>query len=412
MLRRERLVGAHRAVLRRLVELSPRVGESRLGVFWAEPFGESWASRVVDAFEEPVRIGLGPDPTTAYAAARYTKSVLEVRPREARSFLDRSPITVLELSERVRRALASLGIRRVGELRAFDPTSLAMRLGPEVADAWHRADGDDPRGPRFTRPHDPEEAELEVEEAVEDRATLIRLLEPMVKTLAHRARDRDRAIVELRLRLDGSSSGAESRRVKDSHTRARNRHRSGTEITLRSGAPTTDPEALVRGLEIKLHALDRVGSVRRIFLHGSSVAHPRASGSLLGPSPAGLRSAVVQRLRDSLGKDAVRRATALDSSNWSSSARWVEPNVEVVARSPWPWRRPAQPVKVHGRSVRIGGRRRRIVGLGRRQRISRPWWDGASFPTTEVCAWAELEGPMLVLLREVGGGWEVIGWLD
>lgn len=412
LLRRERLVAAHRAVLRRLVELSPRVGESRLSVFWAEPFGDGWAHRVADAFAQPLRIGIGPDATTAYAAARYTKSILEVHPSEARSFLDRSPITVLELPARTRRALASLGIRRVGELRAFDPTSLAMRLGPEVAEAWHRADGNDPRGPRFARPREPEEAQLELDEAVDDLGALIRLLGPMASSLATGARERDRAIVELRLRLDAGAHSTHDRRQKDSHTRARNRHGSGTEIVFRTASPTTDSAVLVRGIASKLDALDRIGEVRQISLRSATVDQPRETESLLAPSPAGLRQAALARLKDRLGADALKRASALDTSDWSRRAQWVDLHVDPRPAPPWPFRRPRTPVRADDGAVQVAGRIRKVIRIGRRERISRPWWDGRAFPATEVCAWAEVEGPILVLLRESAGGWEVVGWLD
>lgn len=400
-----------RRVLRRLVELSPRVSVSRLAVFWAEPFGSHWPNRVCDAFDQPVRVGLGPDATTAYAAACCTQSVLEVAPQEARTFLDRSPIAVLELRSSTRRALAALGIRRVGELRAFDPTSLAMRMGPEVAAAWHRAEGNDPRGPRFSRLRDPNEASLELDEPVSDHAALFAWIDPMVVQLVGRIRDRDHALVEVRLRLDPTDRG-DAKRIKDSHTRARNRHASGHEVQIRFGSPVVSAEPLVRALHTKLEAGGQWGEVRHIALFATTVLSPRQTESLLGPTREGAQSTLLGRFRERLGSDAVRRPFPRDATHRLRSASWSKSDPQPPDSPRWPWRELPKPVPVRDRRVELGGRVRRVLNVGRAERVSRPWWDGQAFPSTVVCAWAEVEGPVLVLLRQTASGWELIGWLD
>jgi len=58
----------------------------------------------------------------------------------------------------------------------------------------------------------------------------------------------------------------------------------------------------------------------------------------------------------------------------------------------------------------------RVIRLGRVERVTPPWWDTGT-KRVELLAWAELEGPLLVLLRarvnvECDDEWEVIAWVD
>jgi hypothetical protein len=57
-----------------------------------------------------------------------------------------------------------------------------------------------------------------------------------------------------------------------------------------------------------------------------------------------------------------------------------------------------------------------VLRLSRVERVTPPWWiDGT--PRVVLSAWAELEGPMLVLLygrcsSECDDAWEAVAWVD
>jgi len=63
----------------------------------------------------------------------------------------------------------------------------------------------------------------------------------------------------------------------------------------------------------------------------------------------------------------------------------------------------------------VAGRRRRVLELGRVERALAPWWHTGAL-RVERLAWAEVDGPMLVLLRERRDVrphvWEAVAWVD
>ncbi|MFW6023667.1 MAG: hypothetical protein ACOC9O_02875, partial [Myxococcota bacterium] len=81
-----------------------------------------------------------------------------------------------------------------------------------------------------------------------------------------------------------------------------------------------------------------------------------------------------------------------------------------------PWRRLERPAPVVDGRVQVGGRWRRVRKVGRVERVGAPWWEDGE-QRVSLVAWAELEGPLLVLMHArcstgCDDRWEVLAWLD
>ncbi len=420
-----RIRRARRWVVARLLELSPRVTADsprkarspvqtpHLTRFWAEPHQhdrgwQTWASSVRGALRRlaPVSIGVGPDATTAFAAACPLREGSRVVSRsEARDFLDRAPLDVLDIGQKAKGTLATLGVRTVGELRLFDVGSLAVRFGAEVAEARRRAEGRDVRGPRRGGRPLQNEVQVTLDDPITRRRELDFLLRPAVDRLARRIRNADRGITELRLRL--RLCEAEDAR-----------------IDVAFGEPCVSPSLLMELLAVRLDRAQALAPIRGFTLRAhATVPHARQSESMphAGCSAADPRVAVA-RIQSRLGSDSVKRATRVERSHPLARAAWVVERLDgapfdPVAGEALPWRTLDQPEPLREGFVRVAGQRRRVVRLSRVERVSRPCWSGEHDALTELIAWAELEGPVPAIVRgRFAPGredrWEVIAWLD
>ena len=422
----------HRAVAA-LLRVTPRVRADGPARFWAEPLarggdeGRDWAARAGRILEElrPVGVGLGPNATVAYAAARAVREgVHHVSADEADAFLAAAPLEVLEVGGEARAILASLGVRTVGQLRRLDPVSLGMRFGPTLADAWRRAEGFDPRGPTTPRLTPEDAVALDFDDPIDRLDALAFLLGPAVERLARAVRQRDQGVVELELRLRVAPPAAPI------EERA---------LVVRCGEPLADPRPLLELLRTRLERerlpAPAIGLRLRV---AHAVPHARRSESLPhgAPTPAaGAREVALERIRARLGPGTVRRASRVEVGPMLERARWspesdhdgedappADPGrldgapFDPVPGEALPWRRLPTPARVVDGTAEVAGRRRRVLRLSRVERARGPWWRGD--PTvTELVAWAELEGPLLALLRgrfEEGrpDAWEVVAWLD
>ncbi len=408
-----RLAKARRSVLATLLRCSPRASEAGDTRFWAEPFAEdrswsSWGERVRQALHRlsPVSVGIGPDATVAFAAAcSRAEGVRYLASTDARAFLDAAPLEVLELSKEVRQLLASLGVRTIEQLRAFDATSLGARFGPPVAEALRRAQGDDPRGPRSLSLSEGDRAVIELDEPIVDRSALVFLLTPALERLSGRLRSRDRGVTALRLRL---LCGQEEVRC-----------------LARCGEPSTDPRTLLTLLRAHLEHLQIPGPISRAVLEvDDSVPYARRTEPMPHGPPAersDAREVALARLRSRLGEAAVRQATRSEYGHPLERARWIGERLDGAPFDPvpgeaLPWRRLEPPVRLVQGCATIAGRQRRVLRLSRVERAVRPWWHGDG-DATELLAWAELEGPLVALLlgrfsHTQQDAWEVVAWLD
>ncbi|MCC6875127.1 MAG: hypothetical protein IT378_12540 [Sandaracinaceae bacterium] len=371
----------------RLLRVTPRIAPDGPGRFWVEPLdNETWIDDLRSAIAElgPARVGVGPFACAAFAAARLDAG----RVAEPRALLGSQGLEVLELGKPARRALASLGVRRVGALLALRPSELGARLGPEVAAAWHRASGADPRGPTTPRLPDAPEVAIELEDPITDLEPLLFVLRAASERLLARARARGEGIAGASVSLDA-------------HV-----------VRLRASHPIGDATTLSTLIRAHLERETLAAPVDRIGLRaeahgplgsrtGSLWPHERAR------DPAA-HAVALERLRNRFGAGAVARAEPVPAESALSRARWTELAPERRGAA-LPWR--AARAKVHTGRVTLAGRERRIVRIGIVEQAIAPWWETGSL-VTERLAWAELEGPLLALLRAGEGCWEVVAWID
>jgi protein ImuB len=405
-----RIARAQREVVERLLGVSPRIAVGGVERFWVEPVVgargslEAWCEEATERLIEhrPVTIGVGPTATVAYAAARSVRRGFCVIPGgAAQGFLDEAPLEVLGIGGEALDVLASLGIRRVRELRALDPVSLGMRFGPEVAEARRRAEGYDLRRPLTPRAEDEARVELALEDPIEDHSALLFLLRPAAERLLGALRARDLGALEVRLELGLGRGGA------------------AVVLTVRTASPLDDERMLLELLRTRLdHARLRAPVVGLVL--GISATAPLGArtqpllGEMKRRDPAA-RDVTLARLRSRFGEGAVRRAERVETGAVLGRARFLAEG-EPRRGEALPFRRLIEPAPIENGKVFLEGRVRRVVRLSRVEQSTPTWWeDGVQ--RLEMTAWAELEGPLLVLLRARVGDdcddlWEVVAFVD
>ncbi|MEM1418507.1 MAG: hypothetical protein AAGH15_26670, partial [Myxococcota bacterium] len=130
---------------------------------------------------------------------------------------------------------------------------------------------------------------------------------------------------------------------------------------------------------------------------------------------------------------APRRAVPVERGHPLERARWErfgrdrldastpggDPDRFEPASGGIPWRRVEPPAPVRNGALTLAGRRRRVLRLSRVERATPGWWDAAAPEehVVELLAWAELEGPVLALLRAAFADgaedrWEAVAYLD
>ncbi|MFW6052029.1 MAG: Y-family DNA polymerase [Myxococcota bacterium] len=421
---RRHLVEEQRRVVERLLHVTPRITTAGADRFWVEPLvvgraRHGWDHRAFEIFGRdvarvvdghgPVSVGIGPTATVAWAAACSLDAGHGghrfVLPDAASTFLDEAPLEVLEIDGEALDILASLGIRRVGELRALDPVSLGMRFGPAVADARRRADGHDPRGPRTAPPTVRNEVCIELDDEVDGVEPLLFLLQPAADQLTRMLRRRDQGAVHVRLELGLTG-----------------RPPTGHALEVRTAAPLTRGRTLLELLRTRLERTRLTAPAHRIRLEAMATA-PLSDRTppLLRTRPRrdpDAQEVALDRLRNRLGETSVRRAERVETGAVLERARWMfARECGASARGDaMPWRRLDSPVPVVDGRARVAGRWRRVCKVGRVERAGAPWWDDGEHRVSLV-AWAELEGPLLVLMHARCGTdcddrWEVLAWVD
>lgn len=415
----ERMAEARRGLVARLLHHTPRVAAAGPIRFWAEPVAEPrrWAAAVrADAIhattapDADVAVGVGHSATVAQVAAFLSPGgVRVVADAEARAFIDAAPLEALALGSETLDRLASIGVRRIGELRALDPASLGHRFGPDLARARRRLD-DDARGPSHPRPTPPRSVVVDTGDPVARIEPLLFLLAPAVERLLRSVRADERGVTSARLTL--------------------RTEREPVEVDIRAGAPVRESNVLFEMLRARLDGVRLPAPVSAFALE---VRHEVAAPAVTEPLFAharrrepGASEVALERVRARFGDDAVVRAVPRADPHPLARARWlraqgalerVDERAAGLSPSPdpnLPWRRVDPPAPLRAGAVVLAGRRRRLVHLGRVERVAARWWEDDDRP--ELLAWAELEGPILALLHARCAAeddeWSLIGWLD
>jgi len=351
----------------------------------------------------PYTLGVGPTASVAYAAALASVSQRPriVSPEEAHDFLDASPLRVLEFDAESLATLADLGLRYVGDLHAFEPAALVSRLGPNARDALDRARGDDARGPRTPRSGDELVLRVALDDEVQETQALLFLLAPALERLATSLRARDRGVTRLALLLEGEREAC-------SHA-----------LNLQLASPSAEAGVLLELLRTRLDALRLHAPILAFTLSCPGIAPLTPNTPSLFERATerdpGAREVVLERLRERHGESAVHRASRQEDPRLLARAHWVLEG-ECVRGEALPWRRLEPPVALRDGAVVISGERRRLLRVGRCERVAGPFWE-AGHARAELFAWAELEGPLVALLRgDVNDAcddrWVVVAWLD
>ncbi|MEC7524640.1 MAG: hypothetical protein VYE22_32475 [Myxococcota bacterium] len=399
------LARARREVIAALLALTPRVAPAGDARFWAEPSPlgeppERWARAVADALAPwgEARVGLGAWAALAFAAAR--EGALHGTP----AALDRAPLDALELDPEAIDTLRTLGVRDVGALKRLDPVALGVRLGPAVAAARRRATGEDPRIPWTPRADDAPHVELALDDELDQLEPLLFLLRPALARLLRAPVGRGEGVTALRLRLDRERGAPLTHAIRTAH-------------------PIGDPSTLLELVRARLEAQPDPtgdGDARDLLTGFAITALERAplgdrTGDLFGEAardPAA-REVALARLEGRFGDEALARATRVEHASPVARAAWTQG--EPLRGPSHPWRVHDPPAPMRGDTVHLLGRPRRVVRRARVERALAPWWDDGVV-RVERLAWAELEGPILVLLRERRDSspprWEAIAWVD
>lgn len=333
------------------------------------------------------------------------------------------PLEVLAPSEGFAEALATLGLRTVGQLARLDAASVAGRWGAEGV-ALHRVARGLP-GPAWMARPVPlplERVRITVEEELADReAVALRLDQGLVRLRDQlAARELVAAVVEVRLELAWGPSVI---------------------VRARAAHPTRDPVTLGRLLRDRLTPLTLEAPVCGLLLHAHEVA-PDDGGQrhLIERREGGGRwSELVARLSDVLGDDAVFQAQP--AAAWQPERTWVprailaapppasrasptiEDPVELQEGAAWCaprprptlLRSPPLPVNlrvVEGRPVALLTRQgaapiRRARGP---ELLSGGWWEASGGFQRSYWVVEVPEGAAWVF--EEGGAWFLHGWFD
>jgi protein ImuB len=139
------------------------------------------------------------------------------------SYLAPAPLGLIPMTEELRDALQSLGLRTVGALAALEAGDVERRWGADGIGAWRLAHGDDPRRPGLVRTEVVRSASAELASATDSMAPLLFLirsaLNGLVQQLLHDGRAA--ASVAITLSLDARPQHTITREIRPARPLAR-----------------------------------------------------------------------------------------------------------------------------------------------------------------------------------------------
>lgn len=305
-----------------------------------------------------------------------------------RAALNGLPLPALGLSPRELDDLARMGLRQAGDLLRLPRRGLRERLGPRRIDWLERLLGEspDPR-PAFAPPLH-YEGRLELPAEVD-----------LVESLVFPCR---RLLGELGGLLAGRQAGVQRLDWRLGHA-----DRADTRFELGAAAPLGDPGRWLELLRGRLERLELPAPVREIGLAATGLK-PLAPApmdlfpTLLPPAQAP-DTALLDRLRARLGRDAVRGLAMVADHRPERAWRWVEPG-ETGTGIPRPdrplWLLPEpQPLEEHDGRPWLAG----PLDLGEeRERIDTGWWDDLEVARDYFVATTG-RGERLWVYREIKG---------
>ncbi len=365
------------------------------------------------------------DPSTAQAVATWQPLCRVIPPGEGARALAPLPLSALSLPPAEQALLRELGLTTIGAFASLSPAAVSGRLGPLGVAAHTMARGN---GPTPTLPTWTEDDPLTL---VQDLPAPVSELDALIFILSAQLRDAT-------ARLAACSRGATTLQVQlllESGARQR--------IPLRLGAPTRDPDKMLRLLRDRLENLKLAGPAVAVNITFPDAA-PFSSSQLClqnaRQSPEAL-NAITARLQDSLGGRSILAARAIAQHRPESAWRPVPfytpvPSSACAAArdlhtthsadpvhawqghpAPNPAQRPPillsppQAVEVGPtlHAVRVDGRWQEVIEKIGPERVEGEWW---SRPLRRSYWRARLQDGRVAWLYQEDEQWALHGWWD
>jgi protein ImuB len=193
------------------VDLGDSTQQRRDAVAYCQQIGRAVRQELGPALQP----ALGWDSTkfTAQAAARrvYPGHLLAVDHSEERTFLQPLPVTLLPLSMDVLRRLGFLGLRTCGQYAELPSAAVGLQFGRvgQLAHRCARGEDDRPIIPRYQRPH--QEVQCELDAPLRERERILMMLQQIVAPALAEMRENLKACAEIRLRIDFDDKDVQER---------------------------------------------------------------------------------------------------------------------------------------------------------------------------------------------------------
>jgi protein ImuB len=363
------------------------------------------------------------DPATAHAVATWQRRCQVIPPGEGARALAALPLLALGLPPAEHALLCDLGLTTIGAFAALPPASVPGRLGPlgVAAHAMARGHGPTPNLPTW-RESGTLSLTQDLHAPVTELEALLFVLRAQIRDATARlaAQGQGATRMDLQIRLE---SGACQR------------------LPLRLGAPTRDPDRMLRLLRDRMDKLQLAGPAVALTLSFPDAVPFTGSQLDLQRRTSEALSAVTARLQDTLGGRSVLAARSVAQHRPEAAWRpvrfstqvpsgaaaaaqvlhdshaacpvhaWQGHPAPVVPSRPPILLRPPQAVEVAPplRAVRVDGRWQDVVSVEGPEQVAGEWWSR----TLNRSYWRVTLGDGRVAwLYQEDERWALHGWWD
>jgi len=365
-------------------------------------------------------LALAPTPLAALVAARVGAPFVVTNKAQLTGRLTSMSLAPLRWPEDVIERLARMGVRTIGQTLRLPRAGFARRFGPAHLAELDRLTGRNADLRHRFQPRERFRRRRELTYEMENNATILAALAPLLTDLGRFLQTRQVGITELECRL-------------------RHRHAPPSVCVLRLAAPLADVPRLTELLGERLNALVLPEPVRSLELRsGLPVLRELNSNPLWQPGEYGGRAAgsessqLIERLRARLGHEAVYGLQVLQGHRPERAWSMCEPSIADAAasargghgggagargtasantrgprssRAATPWdafRRPLWLLPAPQQLDELDGVPRRLGSLrffGEVERIETGWWDGGEIGRDYYTVF-DIYGVQLWIFRE------------
>jgi protein ImuB len=347
-------------------------------------------------------MAIAPTPLAALVGARAGKPFVVTNKAQLVGRLTSLPLGPLRWPADVVERLARMGVRTIGQALRLPRAGFARRFGPAHLGELDRLTGRHADLRHHFQPRERFRRRRELTYEMENNATILAALAPLLADLGKFLELRQCGITELECRL-------------------RHRHAPPSQCVLRLAAPVADVARITELLGERLNALVLPEPVRSCELRsGLPVLRVQSCDSLWQPGEYGGSSGpespqLVERLRARLGHEAVYGLQMLPGHRPERAWSMCEPTVSGAAGArgagtrsaklvpPWSafrrplWLLPAPQQLEEGEGV--PRRRGTLRFFGDVERIETGWWDGGEIGRDYYTAF-DIYGAQLWIFRE------------